>query len=398
MVPGMTSVGWPAISYEERPWEPSGHEMLSVSARRAHRGPYRAAVVPLLREARLELPSAVAAEVAEASAEIARFDAEIGAELAPFSSILLRSESASSSQIENLMSGARAIALAELGDRAKRNATEIVGNVAAMNAAIDLADRLDADAVLAMHRALLEETHPDMAGRWREEQVWIGGSSYGPHLATYVAPHQEHVPALMQDLIRYAGRDDVAPLALAAVAHAQFETIHPFPDGNGRTGRALIHAILRARDLTRQVTVPVSAGLLTDTERYFATLTAYREGDPLPIIRELAQASDRALTNGRQLVGDLRSARERWEDAITARKGSKAWPLMDLVMRQPVLDTATIAAQLPIGVNNVMRAVTPLLEVGALNEFTGFRRNRMWQSTEVLSALDAFAARAGRRR
>jgi len=264
-----------------------------------------------MRGVQLILPSQVAAEVAEASAEIARFDAEIGAELLPFSSVLLCSESASSSRIENLTSGAKAIALAELGDPSKRNATEIVGNVAAMTAAIDLADRLDTDAVLAMHHALLAEVDPGIAGRWRDQQVWVGGTSYGPHLATYVAPHHEHVPALMQDLVEYAGRTDLPPLGLAAIAHAQFESIHPFPDGNGRTGRALIHAILRARGLTRQVTVPVSAGLLTDTDGYFATLTAYRDGDPLSIIGALAAASERALVNARLLVEDLRSALRR---------------------------------------------------------------------------------------
>jgi len=351
----------------------------------------------VLRGVQLILPSQVAAEVAEASAEIARFDAEIGAELLPFSSVLLRSESASSSRIENLTSGAKAIALAELGDPRKRNATEIVGNVAAMTAAIDLADRLDTDAVLAMHHALLAGVDPAIAGRWRDQQVWVGGTSYGPHLATYVAPHHEHVPALMQDLVEYAGRTDLPPLGLAAIAHAQFESIHPFPDGNGRTGRALIHAILRARGLTRQVTVPVSAGLLTDTDGYFATLTAYRDGDPLPIIGALAAASERALVNGRLLVEDLRSARRRWEDDIIARRGSAAWRLVDLILRQPVIDAAIVSRELPIGANNAMRAIVPLVEAGVLQEFTGYQRHRIWQATEVLTALDAFAARAGRR-
>lgn len=373
-------------------------ELLSNSARRAHRGPYRAAVVPLLGDRALALPSSLSAQVAEASAEIARFDAETGAELAPFASILLRSESTSSSGIENLTSGAKAIALAELGDTSKRNATEIVGNVAAMTAALEMADRLDSAAVLAIHQALLGRVEPAIAGRWRSEQVWIGGTSYGPHLADYVAPHHEHVPALMKDLLRYAGRAELPPLALAAVVHAQFETIHPFPDGNGRTGRALIHAILRHRGLTRRVTVPVSAGLLTDTNGYFATLTAYRDGDSLPIVSELASAAERALVNGRQLVADLRAIRDRWHDVIAARRGAHAWRLVDVLLRQPVVDAATVSREVPVRPNNAQRAVTPLVDAGILTEFTGYRRNRMWQATEVLTALDAFAARAGRRR
>jgi hypothetical protein len=131
----------PVVGIEEHPWVSSiPREMLSQSARRAHTGPYRAALVPAIARAALVLPSEVAGLVADASGEIARFDAEVGAQLAPFAGILLRSESASSSLIEHLSSGAKAIAVAELGDTSKRNATEIVGNVAAMRAAIEPAD------------------------------------------------------------------------------------------------------------------------------------------------------------------------------------------------------------------------------------------------------------------
>ncbi len=110
---------------------------------------------------------------ADASNAIARFDAEVGVELAPFASVLRRSESASSSRIENLTSGAKAITQAELGSQDEGNATEIVGNVAATRAALDLADQLGE--VLPMHRRLVEHTEPVIAGRWRLGQVWVGG-------------------------------------------------------------------------------------------------------------------------------------------------------------------------------------------------------------------------------
>src|SRR3954447_6008619 len=269
--------GWPALAWEEHDWVSKiPPEMVSAKVRERHTGSYRSAVVPVIAELTPQLPATVASLAEEASIEIARFDTELGTEIAPFGSVLLRSESASSSLIENLTSGAKAIALAELGSTEKRNATEIVGNVAAMRAALGLADRLDADAILAMHRALLGRLHPDIAGRWRQEQVWIGGTSFGPHEADFVPPHHESVPELIDDLTRFAGRTDLPVLAQAAIAHAQFETIHPFADGNGRTGRALIHAMLRGRGLTRNVTVPVSAGLLTTTQAYFDSLTAYR--------------------------------------------------------------------------------------------------------------------------
>ena len=370
---------------------------MSARVRQRHSGPYRAALVPEIAGQTLHLPAAASTLAEDASVEIARFDAELGAEVAPFAAVLLRSESASSSRIENLTSGAKSIALAELGSKDKRNATEIVGNVAAMVAALALADRLDEGAVLAMHEVLLAHVQPDIAGRWRGEQVWIGGDSFGPHGATFIPPHPDHVPALMADLVAFTQRTDLPLLSQAAIAHAQFETIHPFPDGNGRTGRALIHAMLRGHGLTRNVTVPVSAGLLTDTSGYFDALTAYRNGEPSAIVEKLAEASFAAATNGRQLVRDLRSIRKGWDGRLTARRGATAWRLVDVLLRQPVVDTTTVARELGVTPQNALRAITPLVNAGVLEEFTGFARNRMWQSREVLDALDDFAARAGRR-
>jgi len=390
---------WPAVAWEELPWRSSyPPELLSRSVREELSRPYRASVPPEIAELDVRLPRAVAAEAEEASALVREFDAEVGAVVAPFGAILLRSESASSSEIENLTSGAKQIALAELGESARQNATQIVGNVAAMRAAVELSDRLDTASVLAMHRALLEHTEPAIAGRWRDQQVWIGGGGYSPHRAAFVPPAAQRVPGAMADLVAFVARADVPALAQAALAHAQFETIHPFPDGNGRTGRALVHAMLRARGLTRSVTVPVSAGLLIDTDGYFDALTAYRAGDPAPIVGSLATACGHAVVNGRVLVGELREVRESWAAAVRARRDATVWPLMDLVLRHPVVNTAVVQAELDVSHTNAMKAITRLVEIGALTEVGGRRRSILWQSGQVLAALDAFAARAGRRR
>lgn len=390
---------WPAIGWEERSWRPTiPHELVSRRVRERHTGPYRAAVVPPIADIAVTLPGAVAAAADEASVEIARFDAERGADVAPFGALLLRSESASSSQIENLTSGARAVALAELEHGERSNAVQIVANVRAMRAAIDLADRLDCDAVLAMHAVLMEHDPRHEAGAWRREQVWVGGTGFGPHQAEFVAPHHTHVPAAMADLIAFVNRDDIPALAQAALAHAQFETIHPFSDGNGRTGRALIHAMLRASGMTRNVTVPVSAGLLADTEGYFSALTRYRQGDSAEIVRLLAEASFTALANGRQLVTDLDEIRNRWRGAIKARRDAAAWRLAELLLRQPVIDVATAERELGTTSANTHRAIRELTEAQVITEISGKRRARVWQAAEVLTALDDFAARTGRRR
>ena len=387
---------WPALTWEDRPWVSSlPADVVPRRIRERHRTPYRAAVPPSIAGLHPVLPAEVAGMADEATAEIARFDTEIGSELAPFANVLLRSESASSSRIENLTAGAKAIALAELGSREKSNATEIVGNVAAMQAALRLAERLDADAILTMHAALMDGRAD--AGRWRSEQVWIGGDSFGPHGAAFVAPHQSRVEAAIGDLIGFAQRLDLPVLVQTALAHAQFETIHPFSDGNGRTGRALVHAMLRGHGLTRAVTVPVSAGLLTDTATYFQALTAYREGRIAPIVATFADASFAAVANGRRLIADLQAVRDAWATRVRARRDSAAWRLVDLLLRQPVVDTGAVARELELPAANALRPIGPLVDAGVLTEFTGFRRNRMWQAREVLDALDAFAERARRR-
>jgi Fic family protein len=390
---------WPPVTWCDVPWRPSlPPEAVPRSVRQRHSGPYRAALVPRIATSIPTTDGSTAALADEASREIARFDAQLGTEVAPFAAVLLRSESASSSQIEQLTAGAKAIALAELGEGTSRNAASIVGNVRAMRAALELADDLSPGSILAMHAALLDEAEPAMAGRWRTDQVWIGGDSYGPHGAAFVPPVADDVPGLVDDLIAFARRADLPVLVQAAVSHAQFETIHPFPDGNGRTGRALIHALLRRHELTRAVTVPVSAGLLTDVEGYFLALTSYRDGDTGPIVAAVATGALGAVVNARQLVDDLHRVRARWDDVVVARRDAAAWRVADLLLRQPVLDASTLAREVGVAPGNALRALEPLLAAGVVSEFSGRARHRLWQASEVLTAVDAFAARAGSRR
>lgn len=187
-----------------------------------------------------------------------------------------------------------------------------------------MADGLNLDAVLTMHRALLEKSNPLIVGRWRNEQVWIGGGSISPHNASFIPPHQDRVPEFMDDVMKFVRRSDLPVIAQVAIAHAQFETIHPFPDGNGRTGRALVQGMLRAGGVTKNVTVPVSAGLLGDTKGYFNALNAYRNGDVRPIIETMAEAAFAAVTNGRRLEKEITSITAGWDATVQARSSMPA--------------------------------------------------------------------------
>ena len=391
---------WPSLVFESVAWA-SKYEQGSASRNeiRKHQGPYLAAIPVEIADLDVHVPGEVSAAVDEAAVEIARFDEQMGVDIAPFAALLLRSESAASSQIENLTASARAIAEAELAGReGGGNAAQVVANTRAMTTAIDLSGGLSAEAILTMHDALMRPHDPEIAGRWRSEQVWIGGGRLGPHHAQFVPPQHSRVPAAMADLIAFMDRDDMPAMVQAAIAHAQFETIHPFPDGNGRTGRALIHALLRGKGLTRNVTVPVSAGLLVDIDAYFSALNAYRSGEPEVIVARLADASFAAVANGRALVNELREIRASWADRIKARRGANTWRIADLLLAHPVLNAEMIATALEIAPSNVYAPVEPLLAAGVLTQANDKRRGQVWRSKEVLTALDAFAARAGKRR
>ncbi len=390
--------GWPAVSFEHRRWARTGAETGSRREQRRAAGDYRAAVPPLIGRAVVALEPDTLAAADEASQALARFDVEAGAFIAPFPAILLRTESSSSSEVENLTAGAKQVALAEIGAARSENARLIVANTRAMDAAITLSADLDENAVIAMQAALLGETAPQFVGHWRREQVWIGGGRISPHDAEFIPPHHDRVPDLMHDLLDFVDRTDVPLLAQAAIAHAQFETIHPFPDGNGRIGRALIHAMLHRGGLTRNLTVPVSAGLLRDPHAYFAALSDYRDGDVDAIVHAITYASFAAIDNGRRLVSDITDIRDGWNEIITARSDSSVHRLMDLLLGRPVITAATVSNTLGISDVATGNAINRLAASGILTQAGGGSRYRIWQASEVLDALDAFAARARRGR
>ncbi|GAA1316380.1 Fic family protein [Leucobacter albus] len=390
------SSGWPAVQLEARPWQRSGSEVASRRALLRAHGEYRAAVPPEIREASLSLSSETVALADDASAALARFDAEAGPIAAPFAAILLRTESASSSEIEQLTASAKQVALAELGASTSGNARLVVANVRAMRAALELASGISEAAIIAMQASLLGESRPELTGAFRDQQVWIGGGSLSPHGALFVPPHQDRVPALMADCVEFAERTDIPVLVHAALAHAQFETIHPFPDGNGRTGRALIHSMLRASGLTRNVTVPVSAGLLRNNEYYFAALTEYRAGNPAPIVAAVAEAAIWAVDNGSALVAELRELSESWATEIPSRRGSAAARLGELLLRQPAVTAQLVADELRVSIPAAQSAIDRFVAHGQLRQTNEWRRNRIWVAHGVLAALDGFAARARR--
>lgn len=388
---------WPAVGAEPHTWVPRAGWGVSASSGSVAET-YSASLVPSIAGLRPSTGAQLEADAAAAAVELVELDRSLGHRVASFAPVLLRSEAASSSQIEHLTASARAIFSVEAGVKSNNNALMIAANADAMTAALDLAGDLSVETLQQMHSVLMRTQPRHTPGEFRTEAVWIGSSSASPRGAEFVAPWHEHVPGLLNDLLRFIGDIGVPPLVSAAVAHAQFETIHPFTDGNGRTGRALTQAMLRWRGITRSVVVPVSAGLLADVEGYHSALTAYRNGDVEPIVGEFVAATRRAVATTRDLVDELDGLRKNWETRLTVRRSSNVWKLLDVILEKPVL-TAKMAAA-AIGINSIPNIYPPLrvlTDAGILKDKSEYQVGPVWRSQDVLDAVDRFAAKAGRR-
>ncbi len=389
---------WPIVGLVDQSWQPQ--EELQTSRRQAlaHRGTYQAALVPKISHINPTLTNEALTLADEAAIEIAKFDSTVGNTVAPFSAILMRSEAASSSQIENLSASPLAIIRAEIGAGETPNASLILSNQTAMQQAISASEDFTSESILAIHRALMQRADPENAGCFRTVPVWIGGSHLGPHQADYVGPPADSVPDLIGDLVQFTRRRDLPAMVQIAIAHAQFETIHPFNDGNGRTGRAVIQVLLKHLNISNSLMAPVSAGLLSDTQRYFRALDAYRAGDPNEIVKVLSEAALRAVENGRLLTADLEQIRMDWQQLAVGRAGSAARELLDLLLAQPLITTTRAIELLGRTAVNTQRAIDTLVDAGVLTQIGQTRRNRIWQAREVLFALEQFATRTRRRR
>ena len=393
----------PALEYEEHTWHIADDAPVSRSRRSRGNGAYRSAIP--IRMSSIDfntMPAELQTDLEDASVALSRFDTRASMQfgdrvltLGPMSAVLLRTEATSSSQIENLTVGAKNLALELLHEGNSQNAAVVVGNVRAMESALELADDISTEHLLAVHRALLsaQSGWESYAGAFRTQLVWVGTSSYSPRGASYVAPQPELLPTAIDDLIEFMRRDDVPVLAQCALAHAQFETIHPFADGNGRTGRALVHAILRNKGLTPHVVPPVSAGLLRHTEQYFDALTAYRAGDAAPIIENFAEAAQFASSSGTQLIDDIAAQLEQTRELLHGvRRDAAVWKVLPYLVAQPIINSNYLRTVVGLTKSQAERALKTLAQAGVLTARSNAKRDVVWEHRGMLDVLDDYAA------
>lgn len=383
--------------YVDCRWEPSP----AGQGRRARRGGrYRAFIPDPIADREFSLDPSASAALNRATKALERLQ-HVPSRVATLDAVaqnLLRSESVASSRIEDIQIShkrlARAAHLTSEKRRRDWRAREVLGNVDAMRRAIDVGARSEvavADLV-EIHRLLLR--HADdrrIAGIVRTKQNWIGGNAFNPLEAAFVPPPPEHVPGLLEDLCRFIERVDLPPIVQAAVAHAQFETIHPFADGNGRTGRALIYAVLRRRGEVTRYIPPVSLILEATTQSYIGGLTAYREGDASEWCELFAEETARAASEAERLAEEIESLEEEWlRRAGEPRKDSAARLLIAALPEQPVLDSAAaqrMTGRSHVAVNNALRQ---LAEAGILHPLNERKWGRAWECDELLDLVEDF--------
>ncbi len=253
------------------------------------------------------------------------------------------------------------------------------------------ADLISISDIEDIHRTLLRFTFDDIAGIVRDRQNWIGGSDYHPLEAAFVPPPPEHVRPLLEDLCGFIGREDIAPVAQAAIAHAQFETIHPFADGNGRVGRALVHTILHRRHESARYIPPISLVLVGEPKAYVGGLVDYREGRLSEWCTVFAAATRRAAAQASELSHRIEALQQSWIERLgNPRRDSAVRQLIASLPAQPVIDVS--AGRRLTGKSHVAigSALGALEEAGVLRRLNERKWGRLWECDALLELVSDF--------
>lgn len=361
---------------------------------------YEAFIPDKLTGMALTLDGAIAGIVSEAEHTIRALNDTAGPFLAALARLLLRSESIASSKVEGMQLGvhelARAEARMEAGQALSGTALEVLANIDAMVLAVDgaaLVQRFGVPQITAIHRRLMQRADTKrIAGQIRTQQNWIGGNDHNPCGADFVPPPPEEVDGLLADLCDAINDDLLPPLVQAALVHAQFETIHPFDDGNGRTGRALIHVVLRRRGIAPRYLPPISVVLATAKSRYIEGLTNFRGNDTGYWIEHFADATARAAHLAKAYLTAVRALTVEWRGMVSSlpeapRAGATAWAVIDVLPAHPIISASVAAVATGRSKPSVYQALEQLQAAEVLIPLSESRRNRSWEAKDMLDLI-----------
>ena len=390
----------------EQAWPPHGQESRRWAQK--HRGGTRddrtlrsivVSLPPFIANRSVALDSETAADLKAATSEIAKLDSSHADDLSALGTLLLRTESVASSKIEQIQANVDDYARALHGVRANSSAVAMAAATTALQAMIATVGPnapIRLSAITSAHAALMHDDPLESAaaGELRTVQNWIGGSDFSPRGGLYIPPPPETVPGYMDDLVTFADRSDLPALLQAAIAHAQFESIHPFTDGNGRIGRALINTILRRRGATTRVVVPVASALVARRENYFDALGSYRSGDLAPLVGTFVRSTRIAAAESRITAQRLHEIPSQWRELTgPVRRGSAAAKILALLPNAPILSSDDAVALIDAPRSSVFDAIGRLRDAGVLRALTDRRRNQIWGAGLVLDELEDLGVR-----
>ncbi len=341
----------------------------------------------------LDLPGGVARRVQEALEALQRADEEMGSAWEPLARLLLRAEGVASSNIEGLRVPVEELAAAEIDPVRGGDASWIADNLGAVAEALDAADQpLTAARFHDWHRRLMRHGHlpPTMVGAFRPAQGWIGGSS--PLNAVFVPPPPELVPALMDDLVTWANSATVDPVTRAAVLHAQFETIHPYGDGNGRLGRVLVGWTLRRYAVTH-IPPPVSVLIARDPGGYLSGLHRFRTGSVAPWVGWFADVVRRAADATASFAERADAVHADWLARLApVRADAGARRALEAMAAYPVVNAAVLAERIGVSERSARSALATLercriVEPLAIAAAGPGRPRQWWVAAEMVDLL-----------
>lgn len=367
---------------------------------RAERQPgrFEAYIPNPIAEYEPELTGAISSLLSDADGsvrELNRLDSSRTLQIEALARQLLRQESLASSRIEGLEISHKRISEAGYDPRGSgdKRAVEVLANIEAMEQAIQVGagDRpITKETIVDLHRTLLSPTEPKIAGFIRDKQNWVGGRYFTPLGAEFIPPPPDEVPGLVEDLAGFINRDDLPATLQAALAHAQFETIHPFPDGNGRVGRCLIHVVLRRRELAPHHVPPVSLLMAADVDSYVKALTGYRKDAEADWTAYFATTTVAATAAAEDFSNRLVKLQEDWLKKANVRAGSTAAQVIASLPAQPVLDVKKAVEIAGTSEEAARQALNTLEEKRVLKQVTKRNWGRVWEARGLWKLLDGY--------
>ena len=307
--------------------------------------------------------------------------------------LLLRAEGLASSRIEAINAPAELVAVADVDRSVGGSAAWVADNLRAVDAALDHEGPLTFESLWAWHRILMASADLDdiHKGAWRDRLGWVGGPT--PQRAAHVAAPHDRIDALMRDLVEHANGTRHDPVTAAALVHAQFETIHPFADGNGRIGRILIGWMLHRRP-GMAVPPPVSVAFLRDVGGYLSGLTLFRTVGPDEWVRWFARTLEHAATSATATLAIVADLVASWPARLVGvRSDAAAHRLVDQIATHPALDVGTAAHLLGVSAPAARAALETLAERDVLRQASlpgnggPGRPRRWWVAGELLDLL-----------